>query len=231
MPLPVHLAQDQASGISLQEPVAQFEIGSYRNFVYLILDWDSKKAAVIDPQSHLKPLLQSLLTHGFDLSAILLTHTHFDHIAGLPELHKQFPQIPVYVHSIDAHRIPSQLARKLKLEFIQDQQNIPLGTLKIQTLHTPGHSAGECCFRLDANRTYLFTGDTIFIRDCGRTDLESGSDAEMFTSIQEIKKLPPETVILPGHHYKKECASDLQTELKDSPPFQCKTIDELANLP
>ena len=231
MSLPEHLSQEKATGLHPNEPVAQFEVGSYRNFVYLVLDWETKKAALIDPHSGLRAVLESLETHGFVLSAILLTHTHFDHISGLPELGELHPQIPVYVHPQDAHRLKGDATTKLQIKNLQDLQRIELGSLQIQALHTPGHSAGECCFFLNSSGPYLFTGDTIFIRDCGRTDLESGSDQELFESIQRIKTLPLETVILPGHHYQKESASTLQTELRESPPFQCKTVNELSELP
>ena len=104
-------------------------------------------------------------------------------------------------------------------------------------IHTPGHSAGELCYRLEATdlkgelRTYLFTGDTLFIRDCGRTDLETGSNAQMFESLQRLKKFPPDTVILPGHHYVRECASTLSREMETSPPLRCASIQELEALP
>jgi glyoxylase-like metal-dependent hydrolase (beta-lactamase superfamily II) len=234
--LPHHLSQNQASGVQTHQPVAQFEIGSYRNFIYLILDWTSKKAFIVDPHSGLEPVLEALASHHFELSGILLTHTHFDHIAGLPELGELFPKIPIYVHPLDAHRLQNPLhhpiqVNPLPIHSLVDEQIIQAGTLKIRVLHTPGHSAGECCFLLKTHPPYLFTGDTLFIRDCGRTDLETGSNLDLFQSIQKIKTLPPDTVILPGHHYQKECASLLQTELKESPPLQCKTVNELANLP
>jgi glyoxylase-like metal-dependent hydrolase (beta-lactamase superfamily II) len=101
-------------------------------------------------------------------------------------------------------------------------------------MHTPGHSSGEFCYLLpkqtQVDRPYVFTGDTLFIRDCGRTDLESGNDAEMFASLQILKQLDPDTVILVGHHYAKECASTLGEELKVSPPLKCASVSELSNL-
>ena len=212
--------------------VQQYEIGSYKNFVYLILDWAQKKAAIIDPQFNLSKPLGDLKEKGFTLTAVLLTHTHFDHIAGLAGLLEAFPQLPLYVHPADLHRIKADTVKRSKLIPIQDQDIIQIGDLSVHALHTPGHSPGEVCYFLkETNPPALFTGDTVFIRDCGRTDLEGGNNAQMFHSLQRIKQLPPQTVILPGHHYQSETSSLLGDELLRSPPFQCKSVDELANLP
>lgn len=81
------------------------------------------------------------------------------------------------------------------------------------------------------NRRFLLTGDTLFIRDCGRTDFEDGDNEQMFQSLQRIKKLPPATVILPGHHYQPETASVLELELLESAPLKCRSVEELAGLP
>ncbi len=231
MTLPSHLSQTHATGIQKNQLIAQFEVGVHRNFVYLILDWSKKKAALVDPHSGMGPVLKTLDEQGFELTSILLTHSHWDHIAGLPELSHSLAQVPVYVHPLDEHRIREQRKTTLPIHPLQDQQIIIVGSLEIKVMHTPGHSPGECCYLVQSQTPYLFTGDTIFIRDCGRTDLEGGNDLEMFESIQKIKALPPETIILPGHHYKTECASTLEVELRESPPFQCKTANELAQLP
>lgn len=214
-------------------PVAQFEIGDYRNFVYLILDWNTKKAAIIDPQEDLSKPLLALETHGFQLERVLLTHTHFDHIAGVQELIEKFSKLPLHVHSLDRHRLkekgPDVWSACCPTE---DEEQISVGQLQIQALHTPGHSAGEICYRLETSENaYLFSGDTLFIRDCGRTDLETGSNEQMFQSLQKIKKLDPKTVILPGHHYVKEYTSTLSRELETNPPLQCKSVRELEALP
>ena len=226
-----HLLGTQASGALLNHPVAQFEIGNYKNFVYLILDWDQKKAAIIDPQSDLSEPLSVIQKHGFKLESILLTHTHSDHTAGVPQLLREHSDIKVYVHCQDTHRLPLHLFGPGQQTLVTHDQTIQIGDLRVKVLHTPGHSAGECCYFLEAEPPYLFTGDTIFIRDCGRTDLESGSNEEMFKSLQRVRALPKETIILPGHHYKPECSSTLGKEIQESPPFQCKTVKELAALP
>lgn len=231
MNLPSHLNTAEALGLVDNHPIAQYEIGDYKNFIYLVLDWKTRKAAIVDPQEDLTAPLKGLRDHGFELTGILLTHTHFDHIAGVLPLIESDPKLPVYVHVLDRHRLPSSILEKGQIQTIQDQQMISVGELELQVLHTPGHSAGECCYLLQDHGMYLFTGDTVFIRDCGRTDLKSGSTADMFASLQRIRKLPPETVILPGHHYRKECASTLETELRESPPFQCTSVTELEALP
>lgn len=212
-------------------PVAQFEIGDYKNFVYLILDWNQKAAAIVDPQHDLRLPLSLLKKHEFTLQAVLLTHTHPDHVAGVPELVRDFPHLPIYLHRDDLHRLPNPVTNQGRLKFLKDSDMIQVGNLNVRVMHTPGHSAGECCFYLECEPPHLFTGDTLFIRDCGRTDFETGSNEEMFRSLQRLKKLPPKTVILPGHHYQEEYTSTLEKELRTSPPLQCNSVEELANLP
>ncbi len=230
MKLPPHLSSHHASGIEPQECIAQFEIGDMQNFVYLILDWKSKAAAIVDPQKNLQPLEHALEQHGFHLVATLLTHTHFDHVAGVPAIAQRYPHLPIYLHEHDSHRL-TRANPQLPLNFLTDGQTLNIGVQQIQALHTPGHSAGELCYLINSSRPYLLTGDTVFIRDCGRTDLPTGSNQELFASLQKIKTLPLETVILPGHHYAPECASTLEEQLRTSPPFLCKTIEELVALP
>src|ERR1700756_3263362 len=112
--LPAHLNTTEARGLLDQEPVAQFELGNLRNFIYLILDWQTKKAAIVDPQSDLNEPLESLARNGFKLEGIFLTHTHHDHIAGVPKLLESFPKLPVYVHPVDAKRLHKNLAPSLR---------------------------------------------------------------------------------------------------------------------
>jgi len=221
----------QAQGWVINNTIARFEIGPYRNFVYLVLDWPRKKAAVVDPQADLKPLLAGFAEYGFDLESILITHSHADHVAGVPELMKRYPPVPVFIHELEMPRLHGFISKKSVLRAISDQESIRVGSLTLTVLHTPGHSSGECSFFLDGDPPYLFSGDTIFIRDCGRTDLPTGSTAQMFESLQRLKKLPPHTVILPGHHYAPESTTTLERELKESLPFLCQTVEELEALP
>ena len=233
--LPPHLAGPQAKGLVPNEPIAQFEIGSMQNFIYLILDWAKRKAAIVDPQKDLTGPLDALSQNGFTLEAILLTHTHHDHTAGVGPLLRLYPNLELKVGQHDLHRLPKAITSVPGLEILSDGEAFQIGALEVRAIHTPGHSAGAFSYYLPKGASvripYLFTGDTVFIRDCGRTDLETGSNAEMFSSIQKIKKLPPETVFLVGHHYAKECSTTLKNELVQSPPFRVASVEELAQLP
>ena len=233
--LPVFLSGTRATGMVERELIAQYELGSGKNFTYLILDWNSKHAAIVDPQKDLSRVLADLKRFDFSLDQAWITHTHPDHTAGLGQLMASFPSMTLSVSKGEAHRLSPKVLNFQNLKFIEDETILRVGRWSWRVIATPGHSAGELCFFLDRSEhnsvPYLLTGDTIFIRDCGRTDFEDGSDEEMFHSIQKIKTLPKDTVLLVGHHYAPEVATTIARECASSAPFLCKTVDELRELP
>ena len=231
MKLPAHLAHNTAQGIEQGHPIAQFETGTYRNFTYAVLNWTSKEAILIDPHSDLEVVFAGLSSHGFRLVGVVLTHSHWDHIDGLPEIIGQFPSVPLAVHRLELSRIQPEILSQFRVQEIVSS-DLQLGEIRLEVIPTPGHSAGECSYVFKTQeRGYLFSGDTLFIRDCGRTDLPTGNTSEMYASLQKLKALPLSTVILPGHHYAKETASTLEIELQSSPPLRCASVQELEQLP
>lgn len=229
MNLPLHLARERAQGFTPGETIAQYELGTMRNFVYLILDFPSKRAAVVDPQKDIDTPLRDLEANGFTLEACLLTHSHHDHVAGVVPLLERHPELPIYMHAADTFRLKKIPQRNLRT--VEDGATLRVGGIEISVIHSPGHSAGEVCYHVRSGDGYLLSGDTLFIRDCGRTDLETGSNEEMFSTLQKLKKLPDSIVLLPGHHYASETASRLGDEKRRSPPLLARSVEELENLP
>jgi len=209
----------------------QFEIGNMRNFTYLVIDRECKVAAIIDPGRNLEEPLLFLQENELSLKYIFLTHSHFDHTGGVTQLTEQNSEIEIIVHRNDRHRLKKSVIDRSKE--ILGGETVCLcenSSLSIQILHTPGHTSGSCCYLLNTKPGYLFSGDTIFVNDCGRTDLEDSNVGDMFASIQNLKKLPEDTIILPGHNYGETPTSSIHREKDRSPVFLCSTVSDLERL-
>ncbi|MEW6057630.1 MAG: MBL fold metallo-hydrolase [Bdellovibrionota bacterium] len=215
--------------------VNQFLIGDYQNFVYLITS--GTESLVVDPQADLSPWVDRMNELGSKLVGVLLTHTHWDHVRGLPAVVEKFCSgrdfPPIYLHKLDARRMQSKAEEiRTRFRFVDEGTRIPVGSHAVEVLHTPGHSAGECCYLVrDGAQNHLFTGDTVFVGDVGRTDGETGSTKEMFASLQRLKELPADTILYPGHDYGKTPTTSLARECKESAAFRCRTVEELDALP
>ena len=173
-----------------------------------ILEHDNK-IAVIDPGDEAGRILAELKKSDAQVEYILLTHGHYDHTTAVPELHQALPQATIYIHQADANGAGSRLfplAGQVDDLLLYDEGDaLPLGDLTIEVLHTPGHSPGSVTLKAgDA----LFTGDTLFAGDCGRTDLRGGSWEEILVSLGRLGRLEGNYHVLPGH----ERTSDLDTE-------------------
>ena len=166
---------------------------------YLIIDEETKNAALIDCSSIDERIDEEIEKQGANLKYILLTHGHFDHIAGIrPNRFKNNPQIVMHKADSDwlnnanqylpMFGMPEITIPKVDV-FVDDGDTIQLGSLEIKVLHTPGHTQGGVCYLVDGN---LFSGDTIFREAVGRCDLEGGNFNQIVESIEnKIFTLPP----------------------------------------
>ena len=172
----------------------------YGTNCYLLADETTGAAAVIDPGADITAALQKALAdNGWSLRAIFLTHGHFDHVVGVPSLRTAFPDVPVYLHPGDAEKSDGVATDTKSLGPVtlwRDGDVVPLGDLKVEVLHTPGHTAGSVCLRC---RDVLFTGDTLFAGEVGRTDLPTGSFPELLSSLKRLAELEGDYQVLPGH--------------------------------
>ena len=189
--------------------ISMMQVGPIGTNCYILEDETAKKAAVIDPGDEADRILVQLNQMDIQVEYILLTHGHYDHTTAVPELHKALPEAKIYIHQADANGAGSRLfplAGQVDDLLLYDEgDTLPLGTLTIEVLHTPGHSPGSVTLKAG---DVLFTGDTLFAGDCGRTDLRGGSWEEILVSLGRLGKLEGNYHVLPGH----EGTSDLDTE-------------------
>lgn len=185
--------------------IKSFILPPIENNNYLIIDEESKEAALVDCSYLDENILIELKKQDATLKYVLLTHGHFDHIGGLNELPEG---VKVLMHSADDEWVkevntylpmigmPSMDIPTID-EYIKDGDVIKLGKLEIKVIHTPGHTQGGVCFLVENN---LFSGDTIFRESVGRCDLPGGNFNQIVESIeQRIFTLPEDTIIYPGH--------------------------------
>lgn len=180
--------------------VKMMQVGPIGTNCYILEDEQDKKAAVIDPGDEAERILSVLNEMDSRVEYILLTHGHYDHTTGVPALHEALPEAKIYIHPADANGTGSRifpLAGQVKdLLFYDEGDTLPLGSLTVEVLHTPGHSKGSVTLKV---RDVLFTGDTLFAGDCGRTDLPGGSYEEILSSLGRLGRLEGNFHVCPGH--------------------------------
>lgn len=187
------------------------ELGPMENFVYLIEDRSSGRAAVVDPAWDVPAVLALAAEHGVRITDILLTHSHHDHINGIEAVLETFD---AQLHLLkDEARFWGAYLDIPTLHHGGDR--IDLGDTAIEVLHTPGHTPGSACYRVG---NQLITGDTLFVFGCGRCDLRGGDPEQMFDTLRGMReKLPVQTLILPGHNYAEKPVSTLAEQIEGNP--------------
>ncbi|MEC4895449.1 MAG: MBL fold metallo-hydrolase [Oscillatoria sp. PMC 1051.18] len=194
-------------------------------YTYLIADEKTKEAILVDPvieqvERDLK-LIQEL---GLKLKACLETHIHADHITGTGKLRSLTDCEGI---------VPEKAQAACANRFIQDKEIFQLGEIEIQAIATLGHTDSHMSYLVNNDR--VLTGDSLFIRGCGRTDFQSGNSGLMYDHVtQKLFTLPDETLVYPGHDYRGHTVSTIGEEKQLNPRFVGKDrasfIEQMNNL-
>ena len=186
-----------------------FVVGMIENNNYLLIDENSKEAVLIDCSEYISEIEENLKKYDAKLKYVLITHGHFDHILGLEELHKVFPETPILAPINDKELIEDVSSFVDRFvgglghvnvppitKYIDENESLSIGNSKITVINTPVHTSGGVCYLVDDK---LFSGDTIFLGSVGRTDF-GGNYQQLKNSVQYIlNSLDEDIKIYPGH--------------------------------
>ncbi|MBR5753297.1 MAG: MBL fold metallo-hydrolase [Clostridia bacterium] len=203
--------------------VYQFSLGFLPTNCYLLVNEETGHAALVDPAVYDASVTTAMNEHGVtELTYILLTHGHFDHILGVPRFKELHPEAKVVISKIDERALydpnyslvgdfgmPEQHPMRADL-LVEDGTALDFDEGSIKVIHTPGHTEGSVCYQI---QDILLTGDTLFQMSCGRTDFIDGDPAAMRRSLKKLAALPGNYQVLPGH----DALSDLDFERQHNP--------------
>ncbi len=190
-------------------------------FSYLVWDNSTREAALIDPvQSQVHRDIQLIRELRLILKYTLETHVHADHVTGSGVLRQKLNSI-VVVHE-DSQTKCADVQ-------IKGGDFIPLGTKRINVINTPGHTNSDISYLVNGA---VFTGDSLLIRGCGRTDFQSGNASLLYQSVrQQLFTLPGDTLVYPGHDYKGRCCSTIAEEMAHNPRLGLdKSLDDFVDI-
>jgi len=182
--------------------IRQLDVGHMDNFCYLVGCEKTRKAVVIDPGAEVDRIVSEAHKDGLVIQYIVNTHGHGDHTAGSAGL-KALTGAAVIIHSLEASAVPQADI------LLSGDQELKVGEITFKVFHTPGHTPGGICLYAEGN---LFTGDTLFVGDSGRTDLTGGHRPTLAASIRRLMTLPDDTVVWPGHDYGPTTSSTIGWE-------------------
>ena len=194
--------------------VYQLQVGNMQNFTYVLEDEETKESVVIDPSWDLELVLEVIERNALKVKYIINTHHHFDHTIGNDAMIK-------HTKSKILQHESSTLKNDIR---ISDGEKITFGKSELTVIHTPGHSQDSICLVGDGK---IFSGDTLFVGNCGRIDLPGGSAKELYHSLFDtLYKLDDNLILYPGHNYGNSPNSTMGKEKKTNFVLQPRTESE-----
>jgi glyoxylase-like metal-dependent hydrolase (beta-lactamase superfamily II) len=198
--------------------VHQIQVGNMQNFTYIVEDDDTNEAIIIDPSWELVELELLIKRNNLKIKYIVNTHHHFDHTLGNEAMTKS-TKAPIIQHE------SSELKHDIT---VQDGDFIEFGNSKLKVLHTPGHSKDSICLIGDNK---IFSGDTLFVGNCGRIDLPGGSAKELYHSLFDVlHSLDDNLVLYSGHNYGLSETSTIGEEKTTNPVMQKRTEQQFVEM-
>jgi glyoxylase-like metal-dependent hydrolase (beta-lactamase superfamily II) len=184
------------------------------NFSYILADEATKEAAVVDPSFNADAIMKIVRDQDLKAKYIINTHDHPDHTLGNEEIRSAF----------GAKIVAHQLSGIRKDVSVVDGDVIKLGKTVVKVIHTPGHSPDSICLLVDGK---LLAGDTLFVGECGRTDLPGGNPESLYNSLfGKLMKLDDDVEVYPGHDYGPDPHSTIGRERKTNYVLEKRTLKE-----
>lgn len=176
---------------------------------YLAVDEGTKEGFIVDPGGHNPKLTEKVKSEGVDIKYIILTHGHSDHICGVNDHMKDFPDAKVVAYEAERPMLEDARLNQSTMFgtpqtvsadiWVKDGDELKLGDHTLKFMHTPGHTPGGMCVYI-ADEHVLFSGDTLFCQSIGRTDFPGGSFRDLADAVHnKLFVLPDNTTVLPGH--------------------------------
>lgn len=211
----------------------QAQIGPMANYVYILGDPVTRKAAVVDPAWDVNAICDFVEKEGYQIDKILITHYHQDHLGGsmmgqsvegsADMLKRVKAKVYVNKHEAEGTKRVAGLSDS-DLVKVEAGDVFQVGDIAVKFLHTPGHTPGSQCFLAAGN---LIAGDTLFINSCGRVDLPGSDPEAMYYSLnQTLKSLDDATVVYPGHAYSSESSSTIGRQKRTNMYLRFETLDD-----